>query len=269
MTRPLLTLLLAVAALLGPGAATAGDFDHSHAAWTAVLQAHAAHGRFDYAKLKADDAAFRAYIQTLAGVTAEQIAGWTREQKLAYYINAYNAYTVESIIDANPIRGKNPLHPRNSIRQINGVWDTATHAVGGESLTLDAIEHQKLRESLKEPRIHAAVNCASIGCPPLRDTAFAAATIDTQLDAAVAAWLRDTAHVQYDARQNVLRLSKIFEWFATDFAVYDGPATGFGKYDGVVNLLAKHLPEATTAAILKRKPTIDFLDYDWALNEPE
>ena len=264
MTRLLLATTLACFVAI---TARAGEFDHSHAAWNAVLQAHAKDGMFNYAALKADDAQFRAYVASLGGVTAKEIVGWTRAQKLAYYINAYNAYTVESILAAYPIAGRNPLHPSNSIRQISGVWDKATHAVGGESLTLDAIEHKKLREQLKEPRIHAAVNCASIGCPPLRDTAFAAATIEAQLDAAVAAWVTNEAHVRYDARRKRLYLSKIFDWFKGDFAASPGSAKGFGDYDGVVNFILPHLSTDTAAAILKDRPQVRFNDYDWGLNE--
>ncbi len=122
----------------------------------------------DYSALKRSRTALDAVVAAFAEPTAEQERGWTRDQRLAYWINAYNLFTLRAIVDHYPIRSALfTLQPRNSIRQIDGVWTTLTWRAAGRTVTLDDIEHRILRPEFKEPRVHFAVNCASVGCPPL------------------------------------------------------------------------------------------------------
>ena len=158
-------------------------FDHSHGPFDSILQTYVNDkGQVDYMQLKRNRDPLTAYLKTLASVSAQETNQWTREQKLAYWMNAYNAYTLDTILNHIPItrsKGlKYRLYPENSIRQIPGVWDRIRHQAGGKLVTLGEIEHEILRRELKEPRIHFTIVCASVGCPVLRDSAYTAAAVE-------------------------------------------------------------------------------------------
>ena len=231
-------LLLVYAAAADPG------FDHSYAGYQSVLTARVSGGRVDYAGLKAAPAALDAF---LAGVNAAPVASFSAPQQKAFYINAYNALTLDLIADNYPIA---------SVRDLDGgkVWDTRSFSVGGARLSLNAIEDTKLR-SLGDPRIHAAVNCAAVSCPPLQSRAFLPETLDAQLDAATRAWV-STMNVS----GGVISISKIFEWFSGDFARYGGTAQA-----AALGFIGAYAP-ADKAAALKAGVEVKFAEYDWRLN---
>lgn len=222
----------------------AAAFDHAYAGYQAVLTARVSGGRVDYSGLKAAPAALDA---VLVEVSAAPVASFSASQKKAFYINAYNALTLDLIADSYPVA---------SIRDLDGgkVWDTRSFSVGGERLTLNAIENTKLR-TLGDPRIHAAINCAAVSCPPLQSRAFVAETLDTQLDAATRAWV-STMNVS----GGVISVSKIFEWFSVDFARYGGTAQA-----AALGFIGAYAP-ADKAAALKAGVDVRFLEYDWKLN---
>ena len=232
---PLLSLLLAM-----PTTASAG-FDHGHALWREVLAKHVDGGQVGYRELHADTGKLDEYLRQVGAVDAEEYGGWTRRQSLAYWINAYNAYTLKTILDHYPLKRRGLMgrrFPANSIRQIPGVWDKLAFRAGGEQLTLNDMEHKKMRDELKEPRIHFAIVCASIGCPALQGQAFTAAKLEAQLDAAARQFVRDRAKVKLDAAGGVIHLSKLFDWFSGDFAKSRG-VSGYGELDGVLSFCAK------------------------------
>ncbi len=128
-------------------------------------------GRVDYKKLKKNETKLMAFIHSLESLEPDVYRSWHKEEKIAFWINAYNALTLEAIVKNYPIKSsffKSLRFPKNSIRQIPGVWNTMTFTVMEEEVTLDFIEHQVLRKEFQEPRIHLALVCTARGCPPLR-----------------------------------------------------------------------------------------------------
>jgi hypothetical protein len=236
-------------------------FDHSD--YDALLKKHVRGDRVDYAALKADRAALDAYCERLAKLPAADFAKLSRDEQMALWTNAYNALTLRSIVDAYPIQAPtiklNP-HPRNSIRQIDDVWNKQ-HKVASREVSLDDVEHEILRKQWKDPRIHAAVNCASKGCPALRAEAFVAARLDEQLDDQMRRFVADSTRNQIDPKGKKIRLSSIFKWFGEDFGT---------KQDerALLRWLAKFGPSDWKPLLDSFDPDdVDFLDYDWSLND--
>jgi len=183
-----MTRRLQTAFVLLLGAVTAGStagraqappaFDHEYQAYAAVLHAHVRGAGVDYRALADDRAALDAVV---AGFDAAAVGveRWSREEQLEFWINAYNVFTLRAIVDHYPIRDRwFSLAPRNSIRQIEGVWTTLTWRAAGRVVTLDDIEHRILRPIWTDPRIHYALNCVALGCPNLQREAFTAANAD-------------------------------------------------------------------------------------------
>lgn len=262
--------LLALFALFWLPSALAA-FDHDHSLFDEVLRTHVDEaGMVDYAALKAEPDTLNRYLEQLAPVSGEQLEAWSREEQLAYWINAYNAYTLKVIIDHYPIDGggliSNLRFPASSIRHIDGVWDEKSWPVAGGDLTLDQMEHEKMRAELDEPLIHFAVNCASIGCAQLRRHAYTSDQLDQQLRQAAKAFIADPSKVKVS--EDKLHLSKIFEWFGEDFERFDR-IDGYGKYDGVVSYVLRHLPARERRLIRAKKPSIAWIEYDWGLNDQD
>jgi hypothetical protein len=270
--KRLLACLLAVCA----SAASAQGFDQSHRAWTALLKKHVvliSEGRasqLDYAGMAKDRAALKAYLHTLSAVPESDFKGWSKPQRMAFLINAYNAFTVEKILTRYP--------------DIGSIWDfgklfgnpfkDAFFMLFGRAFTLDAIEHETLRKpgAYDEPRVHFAVNCASIGCPMLREEAYVAERLDAQLEAQAKRFLSDRSRNRYNAAEGRLEVSKIFDWFKEDwqsgYRGFDGnapPITSRESYFARYAALLADAP-ADRAKIQHGKAPIAFLDYDWTLN---
>jgi hypothetical protein len=265
---------LLIAVLLLAASRSALAFDHQHSAWTALLARHvvvAADGNSStvrYAGMAADRAALRAYLDSLTAVTTEAFSGWSKAQRLAFLINAYNAFTVELILTRHP-----RLH---SIKDLGGFfgspWKQRFFRLLGQERHLDEIEHEMIRApgAYDEPRIHVAVVCASIGCPMLRDAAFTAERLDAQLADAMRRFLADRTRNRYDAASNSLLVSKIFDWYGGDFAV------GNDVRRGLLTLFARHADvlapgpaagDRLLAAVADDSVKIRHLDYDWGLND--
>ena len=248
--------------------ATASGFDHIHEKWNAVIGDHVARGRVAY-KAVASDSRFKAYLAELAAVSAVELAKWTPDQQKAYWINAYNAYTVKAILDHYPIKRttfKGHLYPTNSIRQIPGVWDSLTFMAGGKKRTLNDIEHGILRKDFKEPRVHVALVCASVGCPNLPNYAFIATKLDEQLAIASKAFAANPRQVRIDLTNNTLHLSKILDWYGGDFTGIRG-VSNYGKFNGPVSFVVNHLPAAKAKIIKSNNLEVEWIAYDWSLNE--
>jgi hypothetical protein len=211
----------------------------------------------DYAALKRErQPALDAYLRSLESVERSELESWPRSDQLAFWIDAYNAYTVKLVLDHHPIR---------SIRSI-GVLPGAAfrktfiplERVAGRKLSLDDIEHRILRERFRDPRIHFAIVCASRSCPVLRDEAYRGRDLDSQLDDAARSFLRDPARNRYGPASRTLFLSSIFKWFRGDFEAAAGSLPAF---------VARYADEPTAEALRRGGVKIEFLDYDWSLNE--
>lgn len=268
-------LFLLAAGWAGPlsGDAPAAGFDHSHHQWDALLKRYVVGSTVRYRVWARDRGGLDAYVRSLARVTGEQFEQFTEPQKLAFWINAYNAFTIQVVLDHYPIRPHLlSLSPANSIRQISGVWDDFYLEAGGGRYSLNQIEHEILRAEFGEPRIHVAINCASVGCPPLRQEAFQASRIEAQLADQAERFARLPLHVRLDRGKKILYVSKIFSWFGGDFIgnySWEGPGRLDAGERAVLAFLHRHLPPEERSFLESTPVKIRYLDYDWHLNETE
>lgn len=211
--------------------------------WDAILQNIVKDGLVDYSRAKALPD-FKPFITELKSVNFRELPA--PEQRMAFLINAYNALTVELLLKHYPVE---------SIKDIggwfSGPWSIDVYQAGDDMLTLDDIEHENLRP-MGDPRIHFAINCASMSCPVLRDTAFRAGLLEQQLNQQRLAFINSERGVQFEADESGnVKLSKIFRWFKQDW----------GGSEGVLEMLQRHHPRG------KDINDIDsYMQYDWSLN---
>ena len=257
----------AVAAAQSASAPAADAAVLDHADWDAILKKHGKGDRVDYAALKADRAALDAYCDRIAKLPAGVVAKWPRPDQMAFWINAYNALTLRTIIDAYPIKGSGLSalrFPSASIRQLDEPW-AKQHTVASTPRSLDDLEHKILRPDFKDARVHAAVNCASIGCPPLRLEAFTGAKLDAQLDEQMRKFVADPTRNTVDPVKKQIALSSIFDWFGEDFGT---KAKGAAGERALLACLEKYGPAEWKPFLVTFDPDdVDFRDYDWALND--
>ncbi len=217
------------------------------APFDAVLEKRARHGGFDYAGATGQDRKrLSAYLTNLGNA---QPSTMTPAEKKAFYINAYNALAIETLLD----------NPGQGIRDIPGAFNRSRHRVGGESLTLDQIE-DRLRD-MRDARIHFAIVCASKSCPPLRSRAYTAEGLDEELDDQGRAFVNDPTRNLIDRSRGRIALSKIFHWDRKEFERDGGTLLKF------VSRYASDRATASYLATYSREP--EFLDYDWSPNQPE
>lgn len=218
-------------------------------------------GRVDYKGLQANPDSLKAFNQSLGEVSPETFSAWSEAEQMAFLINAYNAFTLESIIDQKPLK--------KSIRDIPGVWKFRRFKVAGEEKTLDDIEHNTLRKNYKEPRVHAALNCTAISCPVLRTEPYTGDQLDTQLEEQVRGWVGSSEGLQIDRNGKRVAVSSIFKWFGEDWKDQYETTTGFvgnEKERAFLNFISQHVSEEDRAYLQKGDYKLDYLDYNWALN---
>ncbi|RKE98410.1 uncharacterized protein DUF547 [Ichthyenterobacterium magnum] len=211
----------------------------NHSSWNNLLQKHVTnHGVVNYKGFKKDAKILRNYIASLGELKPND--DWTKQEKLAYWINAYNAMTIDLILRNYPI---------NSIKDIDKPWEQRLWKLGNKWYNLDEIEHQIIRK-MNEPRIHFALVCAAKSCPKLHNKAFTGLSLENDLTMLTKGFLADKS--KNDITQNNLKLSKIFKWFAKDFKI-DGSLIDFLNQYTDVNI--------------SDKAKKSFKDYNWYLNE--
>ena len=254
------------------GATTAfaqkSGFDHSYTAWEALLQKHVKwladgkQSRVDYRGLSADRSALQAVLAQWSAVTPAQFAAFSRDQQMAFLINAYNGFTAELILTKYP--GVKSIKDLGSL--VQSPWKNKFFTLLGEQHHLDWIEHEQLRPKFNDPRVHAAVNCASIGCPALRPDAFTATKLDAQLSDGMTRFMGDRTRNRYNAQAGKLEVSAIFRWFQGDF---EKGQRGFTKLEDVFALYADQLADDAAARdkLRAKMVAVSFLDYDWSLND--
>jgi hypothetical protein len=251
--------LILLAVLFYAGGALAQAFDHGHAAWDALLRKHVVvrdggkASQLRYTELAGERAALKQYLDGLSAVKAEEFAAWSRPQQMAFLINAYNAFTAEKILTRYP--------------NIRSIWDFGKFfgnpfkdrffTLFQKPHSLDEIEHETLRPKYKDPRVHYAVNCASVGCPMLREEAYVAERLERQLDEQAVRFLSDRSRNRVASGK--LEVSRIFDWFKEDFEPRE---KYFARH-------AKTLAEdpAAQRLVAEGKAPLTFLDYDWTLND--
>jgi hypothetical protein len=230
-----------------------------HEAWNALLRKHVVlleegkASQLGYAGMARDRPALKGYLESLSGVKPAQFDAWPRREQMAFLINAYNAFTVEKILTRYP--------------DIRSIWDFGKlfgnpfkdefFVLLQSKRSLDWIEHEKLRKEYADPRIHYALNCASVGCPMLREEAYVAARLEAQLDEQAQRFLSDRSRNRL--REGRLEVSKIFDWFREDF---EPRPQYFAAYASILGDDA-----GQREAILSGKLPLRFLDYDWSLND--
>ncbi len=261
MMKKLIALLMFCVAAF----AQAQTFDHGYATWDGLVKKHVKwlpdnkQSRVDYAAFAKDRAELKKVLDALSAVPKATFDGWTQDQRMAFLINAYNAFTVEVILTKYP--------DIKSIKELGlfnrGPWKNEFFTLLGAKHHLDWIEHEELRPKYGDPRVHAAVNCASIGCPALRNEAFTAAKLDAQLEDGMIRFLGDRTRNR--VADGKLQVNAIFKWFVEDF---EKGQKGFSKVEDVFAKYATQLsdkPEEQAALKAKSLP-VTHLDYDWSLN---
>ena len=237
--------------LLSPSAMVFGDFDHS--LYDALLKKHVSEGLVDYGMLK-EDKQLDAYLKQLS--TADLVSLSTRNEKVAFWTNAYNAYTLKLIVDHYPVE---------SIMEIKeasyaDAWQIPIAEIGGETYTLDQIENGILRPKWPDSRIHYALVCAARSCPQLRSEAYTSENLDQQLDDQ-ARWFMQNRNT-FDLKNRKATLSKVYEWYAVDF--------GDNTADALKTLIPYIEPElAKSLSKDSKKWGVSFSEWNWQLNKQE
>ena len=234
-----------------PKMAEAAPVDH--AKFDILLKKYVSpEGLVKYKEWKASADDLEALDAYLASVGAQDISGFDEKEKLAFWINGYNALAVKGILDAYPV---------DSVMKITGLEDgkffkEPKYKIAKMELSLDQIENEKIRKDFAEPRIHFVLNCTALSCPKLRQNAITKDNLDAEMDAAAKDYIiKDT---QVDKKKRTVSASKIFEWFKGDFEKDGGSVNEF---------LAKYMDDAKLASVTRKAKKISHHEYDWALNE--
>jgi hypothetical protein len=261
-------LMLVPVPVLAQTAAAA--FDHSHAAWTALLKKHVRvidggrASQLRYAGMATDKAALKDYLSSLTAVSPASFDAFSKPQQMAFLINAYNAFTVDLILTRYPKLAS--IKDLGSLLQ--SPWKGKGVALLGTQMSLDNIEHDTLRARGRydDPRVHFAVNCASIGCPALREEAFVPERLDAQLEEQAQRFMADRSRNRFSAERDKVEVSKIFDWFGDDFKQGHKGITSLQQFIG---RHASQLADAPADRERLRAGTVavGYLDYDWQLND--
>ena len=218
--------------------------------------------KVDYKGLLSERAVLQKVLAEWSGVTAAQFAAMAREQRMVFLINAYNGFTLELILTRYP--------DLKSIKDLGSVfqspWKNKFFTLLGEPRNLDWIEHDQLRPLYMDPRVHAAVNCASIGCPALRPEAFTTTKLESQLADGMSRFMGDKSRNRFNATSGKAEISSIFKWFREDF---ERGNLSFSKLEDVLAFYADQLTDdpASRDKLRAKSVPISFLDYDWSLNK--
>jgi hypothetical protein len=218
------------------------SFSINHTSFSKILTKYVAvNGNVDYKALSTNRAALNDYLKLLQSNPPKE--GWSKNEKMAYWINAYNAFTIDLVLQNYPLK---------SIMEINNgkPWDLNFISIGNTKYSLNKIEHEILRKEYNDARIHFAVNCASISCPKLLNVAYEASTLDNQLNSSAKGFVNNKEKNRITT--GAVEISKIFDWFVDDFKTYGGVIPFINKFSTV---------KVGTDALVKYK------EYNWNLNE--
>jgi hypothetical protein len=228
----------------------AGSTAPSHQLWNELLKSNVKpDGLVDYKGFVREKPKLEKYLKLLSE-NAPDRKTWSKNEQLAYWINVYNAYTVKLIVDFYPTKSIRDLGPRIKIPLIKDVWHYKFFKLAGVEMCLDEVEHSILRKEFEEPRIHFAINCASVSCPPLLNEAFVATNLENQLTRVATTFINDPTRNKISSQS--AQLSSIFSWFKGDF-------TKKGTLIEFLNRYAK--------VKLSPNARITFMEYNWNLNE--
>lgn len=237
------TWILTAALLMLASPVAAGAPPPDHGPLDKILRARVKAGKVNYKAIKKSDRdALEAYVKAVGDANLD---GLSREDKLAFYLNAYNALVIKSVVDRLPL---------SSVKGVKGFFDGARHRVAGKALTLNDIENKVIRPGFKEPRIHFALVCAARSCPPLMPRAFMGKTVKRDLEKLTRRFLNSS--IGAVVKDGEVKASQLFNWYAQDFVKAAGSV---GAY------LAKY--RLADAEVLRAEGLkVKFLEYDWKLN---
>jgi hypothetical protein len=274
MTKNKITIALFIAAfcsLLSQLSVYA--FDHEHKLFTAELHKYVDKDLVHYSRWKHYQDGLKFYIATLSALTGEEYKSFSESEKKAFWVNAYNALTIKLVLDNYPINGKTSWYPKDSIRQIDGFWEKNHFKIAERDVTLETIMHKLIRSRHGDPRMHFVVVPASKGCLPLRNAAYTADAMESDLKIAADKFLNDPKQVRFDPKNKQVFLSQIFEWFPLDFA----KAAGFIKMpmpppsdeEIVLTYILGIAPPAVREQFSIKDTKVSFIAYDWSLNDAD
>jgi len=248
------------------------DVDPLHKPFDEILDLYVRDGLVYYLALRNERARFDRYVDAISGVTAEALKSWPRERQLAYWINAYNAFVLRTVIDNYPIRGRSAEYPQNSIRQIPGAFERRQFKAGGRTLTLDAIEKDVIG-AFGEPRAILALGRGALGSPRLKSEAFTADRLNAQLDTMQSELVTRRELVFVDIANGRLAVNPIFSWregVFTKSLADKAPAVYASRSPierAVLALIDPLLVPTETDYLRKNTFRMAFSDFDWKLND--
>ncbi|MEO7523136.1 MAG: DUF547 domain-containing protein [Ferruginibacter sp.] len=223
----------------------------NHDAWTSLVKQHVGEdGLVDYKGFINDKDKLQVYLDMLSANAPGN--KWSKEDKIAYWLNAYNAFTIKLIVDNYPVKSIKDLGPKNQIIFINTPWDKEFFKIGDKTMTLNRIEHRILRKNFTEPRIHFALNCASMSCPKLRREAYEGSKLEAQLADQANEFLNDKKRNEISPDNP--KVSAIFNFYGKDITKWSGKS------------LTDYINTYSTTKI-KNGVKLHYLDYDWSINE--
>lgn len=262
-------ILVAALAIVQPSTV---DVDPLHRPFDEILDLYVRDGLVYYLALRNERARFDRYVDAISGVTADALKSWPRERQLAYWINAYNAFVLRTVIDNYPIRGRSADYPQNSIRQIPGAFERRQFKAGGRMLTLDAIEKDVIGE-FGEPRAMLALGRGALGSPRLKSEAFTANRLNAQLDTMQGELVTRRELVFVDVTNGLLSVNPIFSWregVFTKSLANQAPAVYASRSPierAVLSLIDPLLVPTETEYLRKNTFRMAFSDFDWKLND--
>ena len=259
-------ILILLFCIVSPPLPVSADFDHEHGIWDILLKKHVImknqdrQSLVDYTGFKNDSALFVTYLTQLSLVRQPEYDTWTKNQKLAFLINTYNAFTIKLITDHYPV---------DSIRDIGGMfkspWKISFIPLLGKKRSLDEIEHTMIRQKgvFDEPRIHVALVCAAKGCPALQNQAYTGGNLNTLLETALIRFLSDTSRNRFNAGKKKFELSSIFNWYKQDFS------DKYGSLNQFLMIYADTFSKSPGDLDVIKHGTfsVGYSDYDWSLND--
>ena len=266
-----LGLLIAGLSVAAPAGSQAPDVPPLHRPYDQVLDVNVRDGLVYYRALKGERGRLDRYIASL-NVPAATYQGWSREEQMAFWVNAYNAIVLQTVVNHYPIRGRAAGYPASSIRQIPGAFETSKHRLAGRALTLDEIEKSVLPE-FKEPRLYLALGRGAVGSGRLKSEAFTAARLANQLTAVQAEFVNEQAMLKIDRLTGRLSITPVISWHEAEFiAAYDKGAEGpYAQRSpierAVIAFVAPHLLRIEREFVEKNAFQMVFHDFDWRLND--
>jgi hypothetical protein len=272
------TLVLAVVVLMsatfpfdGHTLAQAGAADTLHKPLDQILDVDVRDGYVYYRALRSDRARLDRYVASL-NVPAATYQSWSREQQMAFWVNAYNAFVLETVIDHYPINGSSKEYPVNSVRQVPGAFERIKHRAAGQSLTLDEIE-KKILPPFKDPRLYLALGRGAVGSGRLRSEAYTGELLKQQLDSIQKEFTSEQTMIRVDRGANQISVTPIISWHDAEFiAAYDPGATGGMAQRSpveraIVGFVTPHLLPLEKELVQKNEFKVAYHPFDWRLND--